>query len=430
MTAHRVDEFVAAISQPDAPAVFRDGLAAYAVDGLLPEVAVTVTHTDHVRLNLSEAQKHGLAVIPFGGGTHSGLGNVPTAYDIALSTVGLDRIIAHEPADMTVTVEAGVPLATLQAVLAHHGQFLPLDPPGGGGATVGGVLAANAQGALRHAFGTARDWLIGVKVVQADGTLVKSGGRVVKNVAGYDMGKLYVGSLGSLGVIVEATFKLAPLPAAVAAIGVTCPSPHAAAMLLFAAHDAGLALHAAELLSPAAGRAVLGDARWSALVRVAGRARAVERTLRELREIAGGLRATYDLRDPAQTARAWDDAFAPGALSLRVSVLPRSVAGAIEEMEAALGGAAALLSSTLGAGLIRARVRPESDAEAGMLVGAVRDIAQRHDGALVVEAAAPAVKRAIDVFGPARPDFAIMRRLKQALDPSRTLAPGRFAGGL
>ncbi len=292
------------------------------------------------------------------------------------------------------------------------------------------MLAADAQGALRHAFGTARDWLIGVKVVQADGTLVKSGGRVVKNVAGYDMGKLYVGSLGTLGVIAEATFKLAPLPAAVATIGVTCPSPHAAATLLFAAHDAGLALHAAELLSPGAAQSVLGDARWSALLRVAGGARAVERTLRELREIADGLRATSDLRDPAQTARAWDDAFAPGALSLRVSVLPGAVPGAFEELEAALGGAAALLSSTPSAGLIRARLRPESDAAAEALIGAARDIARRHEGALVVEAAPPAVKRAIDVFGPARPDFAIMRRLKEALDPERTLAPGRFVGGL
>ena len=183
-----------------------------------------------------------------------------------MSLARLDRVVEHEPADLTVTVEAGCTLSSLQAHLAAHGQFLPLDPPAGGDVTVGGVLAANAQGALRHGFGTARDWLIGIEVVQADGTVVRSGGRVVKNVAGYDMAKLYVGSLGTLGVIARATFKVAPLPVAETTIAVACRSAHAAGIVLLSAHDAGLALHSAELLSPAAASAVLGDKRWTALL--------------------------------------------------------------------------------------------------------------------------------------------------------------------
>ncbi|MHB8377179.1 MAG: FAD-binding oxidoreductase [Dehalococcoidia bacterium] len=429
-TAHRIGEFVAVISSSAGLQVTSGGTDAYAVDGMLPDVVVTPVSIEQLQACLSEAGTRGLAVIPFGGGAHMALGNTPAAYDVALALGRLDRIVAHEPADLTVTVEAGVRLDTLQAALAQHGQFLPLDAPGDGRATVGGVLAANAQGALRHAFGTARDWVIGIKVVQADGTLVKSGGRVVKNVAGYDMGKLYVGSLGTLGVIAEVTFKLAPLPAAEATVVAACPSPHAAATLLFAAHDAGLALHAAELLSPGAAQVVLGDARWSALFRVAGGARAVERTLRELRALAAGMQATCATCEPASVARAWHDAFAPRALSLRVSVLPSAVPGAIEEIESALGGASALLSSTVSAGLIRARVSPGDDAHGLALVDTVRVLAARCDGTLVVEAASPSVKREMDVFGPTRTDFAIMQRLKDELDRRRTLAPGRFAGRL
>ena len=181
--------------------------SAFHVDGQSPDIAVAPTTIGELQSVLVEANNVGISVVPIGGGTHLGAGNAPASYDVALSLVGMSGIIAHEPADLTVTVEPGLPLANLQAALAEHGQFLPLDPPCEPAATIGGVLAANAFGPLRHAYGTSRDWLIGIRVVHADGSVSKSGGRVVKNVTGYDMHKLYVGSLGTLGVIAEATLK-------------------------------------------------------------------------------------------------------------------------------------------------------------------------------------------------------------------------------
>lgn len=152
------------------------------------------------------------SIIPWGGGTGQDYGAPPRKVGTVLDLSGLDRVVAHEYADMTITVEAGITLAALQAQLAKHNQFLPLDPPDAETATVGGILATNAFGPLRLGYGTARDWLIGLKVIDAQGRLIKGGGKVVKNVTGYDLPKLHIGALGTLGVIVEATFKVSPKP--------------------------------------------------------------------------------------------------------------------------------------------------------------------------------------------------------------------------
>jgi len=185
---------------------------AFAVDGLTPQAAVAPASYEQVAEVMGYAHAEELAVIPWGGGAHIHTGNVPARYDIALSLSRLNAVVEHEPADLTTTVQAGMTLSELQGRLGAAGQLLPLDPPGGERATIGGILAANASGPWRHAFGSARDMTIGLRVVTAEGRITRAGGRVVKNVAGYDLCKLYVGSLGTLGVIVEATFKLAPLP--------------------------------------------------------------------------------------------------------------------------------------------------------------------------------------------------------------------------
>jgi glycolate oxidase FAD binding subunit len=328
---------------------------------------------------------------------------------------------------MTVTVEAGVTLEQLASALAAHGQFLPVRPASGLGGTVGGMLAANDQGMLRHGFGTARDWLIGIAVVQADGTLARAGGRVVKNVAGYDLGKVFIGSLGTLGVIAEATFKLAPLPQAEAGRAVTVASPHAAAMLLLAARDESLALHSAELLSPPAAERVCGERRWAALLRVAGGSAAVARTLQDAGDLADGMHGNVIEVDVAGAMAAWEACFAPRGLAMRCSVLPSQVADAVDALAATDDDA--LISATLGAGVIRVRL-PHSQANGLSDVDAVRRIVGEFGGHIMVESAPPELKATLDVFGAARGDFAIMRRLKDAFDPGRILAPGRFLGRL
>jgi len=226
--------------------------ASYAVDGIVPQAVALPGTVEEVAEVMRLAHREGAAVIPWGGGTGMGLGNLPRRYDIALSLTRLNAVVEHEPADLTATVLAGRTLADLQDHLSSVGQFLPLDPPSPAEATIGGILAANAAGPARHAHGTARDLVLGLRFVQADGRVIKAGGKVVKNVAGYDMCRLLIGSLGTLGIIVEACFRLTPLPKAQLTLAVAVPSAQEAYRL--AGQAAGLSLRALELLNAAAAR--------------------------------------------------------------------------------------------------------------------------------------------------------------------------------
>ncbi|HEX9130802.1 MAG TPA: FAD-binding oxidoreductase, partial [Ktedonobacteraceae bacterium] len=189
-----------------------DELRNYAIDGLLPRLAVIPETVEQVAQIVALANQQGLTLLIRGGGSRINLGGIPEQFDILLETTKLTRLLEHEAPDLTCHVEAGITLAALQAQLATKGQWLALDPPDAQQATIGGILASNASGPKRLRYGTARDIVIGLHVVQASGEVARSGGRVVKNVAGYDLNKLYVGSLGTLGIIVEANFKLQPLP--------------------------------------------------------------------------------------------------------------------------------------------------------------------------------------------------------------------------
>ena len=189
----------------------------YAVFGQTPAHAARPASADEAREIVRESA--GLGIVPWGGGTRQELGYAPERYDVALSTERLDQITDYQPADLTVTAQAGVPVARLQEALAEQGQFLALDVARPDRQTVGGIVAARADSLRRLAYGSVRDSLLGVSVINGRGELVKGGGKVVKNVAGYDLPKLYCGSLGTLGLIVEATFKVAPLPETTATVG-------------------------------------------------------------------------------------------------------------------------------------------------------------------------------------------------------------------
>jgi glycolate oxidase FAD binding subunit len=187
--------------------------AALAVGGRVPQYIVAPPTAESVAAVLKFAADHDLAVIPRGNGTKLALGSPPRRYDLALSLKALNHVWHYEPADLTISVEAGMRLGDLQDFLGREGLWLPLNPLGGASASIGGILATNSAGPLRLRFGSARDMVLGIKVATTEGKLIKSGGRVVKNVAGYDLCKLLVGSYGTLGVIVEASFKLFPRPA-------------------------------------------------------------------------------------------------------------------------------------------------------------------------------------------------------------------------
>ncbi|MDP9237903.1 MAG: FAD-binding oxidoreductase [Chloroflexota bacterium] len=405
------------------------GLARFAVDSSEPDVEITPTSIGQLQAMLTEAHEAGIAVISVGGGTQLGIGNVPAAYDAAISLGRIDRVIAYEPADLTVTVEPGLRLSDLQELLATSGQCLPLDPPCDPAATIGGVLATNSSGPMRHAYGTARDWLIGARIVHADGASSKSGGRVVKNVAGYDMHKLHIGALGTLGVIAEATFKLTPLPIAQTSIAIGCGDARSACKLVLDAHDAGLSIQAAEVLSPTAAHRMLDEARWSVVARCAGGQGAIDRTVRELNRLAMDAGAKTQVVNGEVWGR-WSPEFVPSVLSLRISVMPSAVAATIDALDRSLAGAAARISATVTAGLVRVQLEPTRDEGAPALIGRASEIAMRNGGTMMIDAAPVAVKRSMDVFGPVRPDVSIMKRLKEQFDPHGVLAPGRFAGRL
>src|SRR5580692_3592812 len=195
-----------------APDSIRAATAAQAVCGVQPRFVLEPVNEPQVAAVLRLANDAGLAVIPRGGGTKLSWGNVPARADVILSTVRLDKIIEHPWADLTVSVEAGCTIQKLQSALAQHGQRLALDPLWPARATIGGVLSTNDSGSLRLRFGALRDLIIGVTLALPDGTLASSGGKVVKNVAGYDLPKLATGALGTLGVITRAIFRLHPLP--------------------------------------------------------------------------------------------------------------------------------------------------------------------------------------------------------------------------
>src|SRR5437764_5737914 len=191
----------------------RAATAADAVVGVHPKLVIELETESEISEILRLSNAAGLAVIPRGGGTKFGWGNPPERADLVLSTARLNEIIEHAWADLTVTVEAGCTIQRLQETLAEHGQRLALDPLWPEKATIGGVLSANDSGALRLRFGALRDLIIGATIALPDGTLASNGGKVVKNVAGYDLPKLATGAMGTLGVITQATFRLHPLAA-------------------------------------------------------------------------------------------------------------------------------------------------------------------------------------------------------------------------
>ena len=187
-------------------------VAIYTFDGCIPKAVVLPTSVQEMQEVLQFAVERNVSVMPAGAGTKLGIGNLPQKVDVVLATTSLNSVVEYEPADLTVTVEAGIRLKDLQTELAKHRQYLALNPPYADRCTIGGIVATNASGAFRLRHGTARNQVLGLRVVRADGTVVKSGGKVVKNVAGYDLNKLYIGGFGTLGIITEVTLKLSPIP--------------------------------------------------------------------------------------------------------------------------------------------------------------------------------------------------------------------------
>lgn len=419
--------------------------AEYALNGLCPAAVARVTEAEQVAVVLGVAQEHGLAVSPRGGGSMLDLGNPIERLDIVLDLRGLDTIVDYQPDDLTLTVQGGVMAGDIARLLEQRGQSLPLDIPLPDTATIGGALATNAHGPRRLRYGTARDLVIGMQVAQPLDGLARSGGKVVKNVAGYDLAKLHIGGLGTAGVITEITFKLWPAPAACGAVIASfysCEAAHAVAMqaihgqLFPTAVDLAGPPFAQRLCEASGAESASGQ--WLLASLLQGVPAAVQRQSRGMAALCttGGATAVTSLDKPAADrlfarlrdfGRSIED---PASLVLRVSVLPSrtaAAAGVIEDNSPSLGGRPELLLRP-GSGTVLANW---AAAPADRLVDAIRRLRAslaQIGGGLVVERCPSAVAALIEVWGVDGRDVALMQRLKQTYDPNSTLNPGRFAG--
>ena len=397
-----------------------DGTSADHIDDRTPRWVVRPGSVTDVQAVLHFAGRHRLAVFPVGLGGHLDVGGAARSVDVVLALDRLDRVIDHVAGDMTVTVEAGCSLGDLDERLAEAGQWLPLDPPFGAETSVGGLVAANLSGPLRASQGTVRDYLIGVKVVTGEGRVAAGGGRVVKNVAGYDVPKLHVGALGTLGVVVEATFKVRPRPEREVALRIECGEVDAAAR----------ALELRDAIEPQwleiAGPGVLGSGAGVALLAgFLGSDAEVQASRRRAEQIASGWSARADVVEDAEGLRQRIVESARGAAVLRIATLPGDLGAMLARLPE---GGSLRWHAHATAGSLRVGV-PEAD-EVAALLRDLRPRAEAVGGTAVVERATPTVKRAIDpdpgLWGSAPSGIGLMRGLKAAFDPLALLAPGRL----
>ena len=428
----------------------------YDVDGLTPQAVVRPGDRLQVAEVLRWASAERVSVLPRGGGTKMGLGNVPRRADLVLDLGGLNQLVDYQPADMTATVEAGMTLESLQQQLAPGGEFLPLESALPNRSTVGGVLSVGTGGPLAHAYGLPREWLIGIGVLSPRGMATKAGGKVVKNVTGYDLNKLYTGSLGTLGVIVEASFKLLPIDPESGALMVSFPSLSAAISAghkLLHSTAAPMGYHSVTsgisswlqdstcAVSPDLG---LGESKTAlSFAFYSGRAKATGRRLEEsaallLAEGANGVQriegtASNDLL--RWITNAPSEMGPISALVIKLSVPSRSVVSvSVECGEVKLSSERPEQMTDPGFGTIRL-VWPETPDDTGEeqiqeTIHRIRQITYRYGGNAMVEHCPLPVKDLIDVWGDPPDSMTIMLRIKDKFDPDGILNPGRFLGGI
>jgi glycolate oxidase FAD binding subunit len=407
------------VSAAARPAVEGDALL-----GVLPRLAFEPATLDEAAEAMRAAARDRLAVAFVGGGTDLGLGAPPSRLDAVLHTRRLDRVREHAPADQIVAVEAGLTLAALQRHLAPHGQRLALDPPRPEQATLGGLVASNAYGPLRTRAGAVRDLIIGITLIRADGVVARGGGKVVKNVAGFDLPRLLCGSLGSLALIGEVVLRVHPLPESASTVllpGLAAPEVRRLAQAALEAR-----------LEPAAVAALPDGPAFRLALRFEGFGPGVRDQAERCLGLAGSGRR--DRLEGADQIAIWaehDRLVAAGEVRVRAAFRPAALAEAAAALAAlarALAEPALVLYPTLGLAVLAGRLgEPAAAAEA---LGAARLALAPGRGSAVLAAAPPALRQRTDPWGAPPPGLEVMRRLKRELDPDGRLAPGRCAGGI
>jgi len=403
------------------PGFLRPALSADAVAGLQPKLVLQPDTEQQLAQVLRIANQAGHAVIPRGGGTKLNWGNPPPRADIVLSTARLDRIIEHPWADLTVSVEAGCTVQKLQSALAQHGQRLALDPLWPDQATIGGILSTNDSGALRLRFGALRDLIIGSTIALPDGTLASSGGKVVKNVAGYDLQKLVTGAFGTLGVITRAVFRLHPLPHNTKTLSVSTGTLERAQQLILDVQNSQMAHTSLQARVEEADEPIVD-------ILFEGTEEGIAAQEGQLRQLAGRISI---LEAPHAVWQSMHELWsAPESATVaKIAVLPAEIARTIETIQhTAFANEVTwkLVIQATGIGSLRLEGTPEN-VHAGLLQ--LRRELQRDSASLTVLQRPPRLPP-IDAWGEPGDSLPLMRAVKSQFDPRGTLNPGRFVGGI
>jgi glycolate oxidase FAD binding subunit len=406
-----------------APDSIRAATAAQAVCGVQPRLVLEPANEQQLAAVLRLANDRSLAVLPCGGGTKLSWGNPPARADIILSTARLDKIIEHPWADLTVSVEAGCTIQKLQSALAQHGQRLALDPLWPAHATIGGVLSTNDSGSLRLRFGALRDLIIGVTLALPDGTLASSGGKVVKNVAGYDLPKLVTGALGTLAVITRAVFRLHPLPRNAKSLSISGCNLQEMQQLVLVVQDSKLAHTALQAR-------IAEDAEPAVDILFEGTEAGIAAQESQLRALAGPSPAADAPSTVWATSQALWSAPDPTSLAVaKISTLPASIARTIEFLEHTTNSGKAkwkLTFQATGIGWLRLEAAPEN------LHAVLSDLRSEleDDGGSLALFYQPASMLLLDAWGKPGDALPLMRAVKNQFDPKNTLNPGRFVAGI
>lgn len=386
---------------------------------------------DALRQAVVDRVKQGHALYPQGGGTALDFGGIPRQPGVVIDIRALSQVIDYPAADMTITVQAGITMAALRAVLAEQRQRVLVDAPHPDRATVGGVFATNTSGPRRFGAGRPRDQLIGVSFVTSDGALVKGGGRVVKNVAGYDFPKLLTGSLGTLGIITQLTLKVRPIPEADSLVWVPFSTADSLGPVLDRLNTSATRPVAVELLNPTgarlAGEALgfpVGD--WAIVVGFEDNAASVAWQVDRLMIELG--RTNIVIREGADAAPLWSSltefqAAEVGPVSFVANLRPSTVAPFVRGLDPDRWA----VQTHAGNGIVRAHALGASDWQAlAPEIDRLRAAADRDGGNLILSRCPTEAKERLRVWGEPRPDWALAERVKRALDPKGVMNPGRF----
>lgn len=432
-----------------------DHLKAYAIDGKKPKAIVSPGSIDEVSKIISYAHLEHHIIVPRGNGTKMGMGGIPKKVDIILSTQRLNRITDSDCENLTLSAESGITLSEVQKSLRQVGKgyFLPLDPPFTEKATLGGIVATNSSGPKRLLYGTTRDLIIGTKAVFPNGDIVISGGKTVKNVSGYDMCKLLIGSYGTLGILCEMTFKLLPLPEKEGTLLLSFGEIEEADGFIREVRSSQLIPSSIELLNAVATQnmkysvSVPENGNYFVAIGLEGVVESIDRQVSEMKEIGKKHRILEVVRlDSEKHQLFWNSIrdFSCGVTSTYPSVIilksnfliskSGEMLKTYEKVAHEFGIESAFICHA-GNGILYSYIFPGKTFRARIeslveLIGRLTSEAAKNEGNLVLESSPLLIKKKVNVWGQSRNDYLVARRLKKQIDPAGTLNTGRFVGGI